>query len=519
MRNIPIKSMNRISDSFLLKKHPDFYAEIYKIDGIMSLSERVWLYKNELNKIPTCPNCNKKELKFKNLTIGFRKFCSKKCAAEYSHKNPIIKTKRINNMLQCNYDNKKRLSMTKKANDTKKNFSNDKKNEINKKRENTVNKKYGVNNVSKNKKILEKIKKNIIITKNKNRDLNFSKRIEKIGYKLLFCEKDELSIKDNNCEHEFNINRSLFNQRNRFNVTVCTICNPINNHISDFQNKIKIFISSIYSGEIIDNKKYGNYEIDIFLPKMNIGFECNGLWWHSELYREKEYHINKINYFKNKNITIINIWEDWWKNKSEIIKSIILNKLIKTPDKIYARKTEIKEITDNKLVKDFLEKNHIQGFVGSKVKIGLFYNNELVSLMTFGNNRISMGKKSSDNEYELLRFCNKIYTNVIGGASKLFNYFIKTYTFSKITTYADLSISNGNLYKKLNMSYESTTKPNYSYFHKDIGIKVNRFNFRKDILVKQGYDRNKTESEIMKERNYYKIYDSGNLKFKYDIIE
>ena len=37
----------------------------------------------------------------------------------------------------------------------------------------------------------------------------------------------------------------------------------------------------------------------------------------------------------------------------------------------------------------------------------------------------------------------------------------------------------------------------------------------KDILVKQGYDSNKTEHEIMLENNIYRIYDSGNLKFNY----
>ena len=64
----------------------------------------------------------------------------------------------------------------------------------------------------------------------------------------------------------------------------------------------------------------------------------------------------------------------------------------------------------------------------------------------------------------------------------------------------------------------SITEPNYSYFHKDIGVRMNRFNYRKDILIKQGYDENKTEKEIMKDRNYYRIYDCGNLKFEYKKI-
>jgi len=193
---------------------------------------------------------------------------------------------------------------------------------------------------------------------------------------------------------------------------------------------------------------------------------------------------------------------------------MILNKLSKVSIKIYARKCTIKEISDNNLIKEFLNKNHIQGFVGSRIKLGLFYNNELISLMTFGKRRVSMGKKSTkENEFELLRFCNKSNTNIIGGASKLFKYFISNYNPSEITTYADRSFSQGNLYKQLGFEFKGNTEPNYYYIID--GIRHHRFNFRKDILVKQGFDFNKTEHQIMIERSIFRIYDSGNLKFNW----
>ena len=201
-------------------------------------------------------------------------------------------------------------------------------------------------------------------------------------------------------------------------------------------------------------------------------------------------------------------------HNQDIVKSMILNKLDKTYNKIYARKCEIKEIKNNKLIKEFLEANHIQGFVGSAIKIGLFYNSELVSLMTFGSRRIVMGKKLTNNdEYELLRFCNKLNTNVIGGASKLFKYFINNYKPIEITTYADRSISQGKLYETLGFNFIGKTNPNYYYIID--GIRHHRFNYRKDLLVKQGYNINKTEHEIMIDRKIYRIYDSGNLKFIY----
>ena len=83
----------------------------------------------------------------------------------------------------------------------------------------------------------------------------------------------------------------------------------------------------------------------------------------------------------------------------------------------------IKEIS-SKDCSSFLDQNHIQGKLGAKVRLGLYYNDELVSLMTFGALRKNLGQKSEDGSYELLRFCNKLNTNVVGGASKLFKHFI-----------------------------------------------------------------------------------------------
>ena len=193
---------------------------------------------------------------------------------------------------------------------------------------------------------------------------------------------------------------------------------------------------------------------------------------------------------------------------------MILNKLGKTPNKIFARKTIIKVIDDNKLVRDFLDKNHIQGFVGSKIKIGLFYNNELVSLMTFGNLRKSLGQKSEEGSYELLRFCNVLNTTVIGGASKLFKYFLNNYNPNQIISYSDLSRSNGNMYQQLGFKLSHNSDPNYYYIIDD--VRKHRFNFRKDRLVKEGFNPNKTEIQIMNERGFYRIFDCGMQKWIYE---
>jgi hypothetical protein len=215
---------------------------------------------------------------------------------------------------------------------------------------------------------------------------------------------------------------------------------------------------------------------------------------------------------EEKDIQLIHIWEDDWVFKNDIICSMILNKLNKS-NKVYGRKTEVKEISDNKLIRKFLNENHIQGFVGSKIKLGLFFNDELVSLMTFGGLRRSMGYDPTDGDFELMRFCNKLNHSVIGGASKLFKHFIENYRYNTILSYSDNSYSNGNLYINLGFELENKeTKLNY-YWVID-NKREHRYNYRKSNLVERGYDKNKSEREIMYEDvGSYRIWGSGNKKW------
>jgi len=101
---------------------------------------------------------------------------------------------------------------------------------------------------------------------------------------------------------------------------------------------------------------------------------------------------------------------------------------------------------------------------------------------------------------------------VVGGASKLLKYFIQTYKPTEILSYADKRWSNGNLYKKLGFVEVKSTSPNYFYIVNK--KRKHRFEFRKDILVKNGFDSTKTEFQIMEERGIPRIYDVGNFVFK-----
>lgn len=201
---------------------------------------------------------------------------------------------------------------------------------------------------------------------------------------------------------------------------------------------------------------------------------------------------------------MIHIFETEWLYKQEIVKSRLCS-LFNHTHKIYARSCEVK-IVSNTEAEQFLNMNHLQGSCKSKYRYGLYHNDELVSLMTFGKSRF---KKD---EIELLRFCNKLNNTVVGGASKLLTAFLKdNANIHDIISYADRRWSVGNLYEKLGFKKISVSKPNY-YYVVD-GMLRNRMNYQKHILVQQGFDSNKSEHDIMLERKIYRIYDCGNSKY------
>lgn len=304
----------------------------------------------------------------------------------------------------------------------------------------------------------------------------------------------------------------LISPGNFLNGKGCPMCG---NHLSKGQNAIFDFVKDELGFEdAIKNCKTelkGLFEIDVYVPSMKIGIEYNGLRWHSELFKENDYHLEKLNYSIGNDIRLINVFEDEWKFKPEIVKSRIRNLLNKIEDKIYARKCKIREISYRES-QNFLYETHIQGNAISKYRYGLFYNNELVSVMTFSKLRKNLNGNNEENVYELLRFSNKLNTIVVGGASRLLNYFIKNVRPKKIISYADKRWSNGSLYEKLGFKHIRDSKPNYYYIVND--KRENRFNYRKDVLVKEGYDNSKTEHQIMKERKIYRIYDCGCMVYE-----
>ena len=507
------KSGYKSKPGWLKKNHPDlYYSIINNTTDDIPFQEKIYLYIHGLKNRPKCPECDE-PVKFKNtLKRGYNKYCSIKCLNSSKYHKDKIKD---------NYQNKygvdshnQLLSVKTKKRETllnKYGVTNPMKSpEIQNKYAISLENKYGVVNPMHIPEIIENKRNKIFCGEEKNIKRVINKHIEN----LTFVEHKDGNFKFmcNICNKIFTIDSNLLNSRYINDNKICLNCNPKKSYLT----LPLLLINSFQDENIIinDRKLLEGREVDIYLPDHNLGIEINGLYWHSELFKDENYHINKTNDCENKDLLLLHIFEDEIKFKLNIVKSIINSKLNIFENKFFARKCEIKEIYNNNIIRNFLETNHLQGFVGSKVKIGLFYNDELLSLMTFGKKRIALGNKvKNNNEYEMLRFCNKLNTQVIGGASKLLKYFIKKYQPKSILTFADRRYGNGNLYKQLGFKFIENTKPNYYYFKVNEMVRHHRFKFRKDVLVRNGFNSNKTEREIMFELGYLRIYDSGNKKF------
>lgn len=258
------------------------------------------------------------------------------------------------------------------------------------------------------------------------------------------------------------------------------------------------------------------YELDLYFPDKKIAIEYNGIRWHSEKFREdKNYHLMKTEMCEEKGVKLIHIFEDEWISKREIVKSRLRNIFGVTPNRIYARQCDIREVS-YKESKMFLDKCHIQGNCVSKYRYGLYYNNELVSIMTFGKPRKNLNGRQTEGTYEMLRFCNKLNTTVVGGASKLLKCFIKNINPNEVISYSDRRWGTGDMYKRLGFTLDHTAKPSYFYVVK--GKRENRFAYRKDTLVRQyGCPEDMSEHEFMQSKGWYRIYDCGTKVWKMHI--
>ena len=258
-----------------------------------------------------------------------------------------------------------------------------------------------------------------------------------------------------------------------------------------------------------DRTAIAPYEIDILLEDKKIGFEHDGVFYHSynriETADERNKHKIKQDLADKNGIRLIQIFEYEWNDKKEIVKSKI-NAVLGRCNRVFARKCKVVKLS-SKDFNSFCRSNHLQGELCTKIRYGLTLNDELVCVVGF----------NGSNDYECTRLCSKLNTIVVGGASRLFKRFINDYNPKSIISFADRRYSCGKVYEQLGFKRDYCTSPNYKYIK---GSKIfSRVKFQKHKLNKQleFFDPNLTEAENMFNNGYRRLWDSGNIKYSLNL--
>ena len=454
---------------------------------------KLWhIYNNKLNK-DKCIVCNR-DSNFNSFKEGYWQHCS----------------------IQCTYKSEQRKHNISKNN----NYV-----DIMIKLKNTNKNKYGVDSYFSTKEFKEKSKQTKIIRYNdcnfNNKEKNKSTCIEKYSVDHF----DKLKTQHLNIEQivkmHYEDKMSCVEIADKLNVSATTITKRLHDNgykpfiqiISTYEKEICAFLNELdIEYETSNRKILEGKELDIYCDKYKVAIELNGLYWHS--YDEKETkdeiyrHYNKYEQCKVLGIKLLTITDYEWNNKKEIVKSIIRSVFNIPLRKIRASKCKIITL-DEKDYRKFLNDNHIQGYVKANEKLGLIYNNELVSVMSIDKSRYT------NNKYELIRFCNKLNTIVYGSASKLFNCI--RHNKNDIISYCSIDLFDGKLYNTLGFKYERITKPNYFYV-KNGNVIISRVNTQKHKLQKllYNFDNSFTEYQNMFNNGYRRYWNCGNSVWIYN---
>lgn len=257
------------------------------------------------------------------------------------------------------------------------------------------------------------------------------------------------------------------------------------------------------------DKKFFDFNVNGILVEINPTFTHNSTYTPFEYNKPiaKNYHKLKSEIATKYNFRCIHIFD--WDNKNKIINLLADNQKV-----VYGRDCEVKEI--NKQDCDvFLEAHHLQGPAKANIRLGLFNNNNLISVMTFGKPRYNKAY-----EYELIRYCSN--AKVIGGSEKLFMYFIKNYMPASVVSYCDLSKFTGITYTKLGFKLLRKATPSKHWYN----IRTKE-HYTDALLRQQGFSRlihgcNAKEDmdlptdnnrDLMISAGFVEIYDCGQATY------
>ena len=245
-----------------------------------------------------------------------------------------------------------------------------------------------------------------------------------------------------------------------------------------------------------------DFKINNILVEINPTATHNSIWspFKGKDGIAKSYHKDKSICAIKAGYRCIHIFD--WDNQDAIIQ------LLSDKEKVMARKCIIKPVIEEE-ARNFINNYHIQGYAKATISIGLYYNDNLISIMTFGKPRYN-----KNYEYELVRYCAS--KNVIGGAKRLFKYFLNNYQPSSIISYCDLSKFSGDTYLKLGFKLKRISAPAKHWYN----IKTKQ-HITDNLLRARGFDqlfntnfgKGTSNDELMLQAGFVTVYDCGQATY------
>lgn len=457
-----------------------------------NISQRIYHIINNRNSVGHCGIC-RKTTEFGQFQSGYREYCSVKCATQSADRN-------------------QRISQKNQAN---------KQERIGKSRTTNL-QRYGVENFYESEEFKIKSKKTKLERYGDEYYNNQDKRketcIERYGVdhpdKTLTKHVDRKDV----LKLHFEEKKTCVEIAEMYGVSFTTITRwiheegftPLSNLTSAAHSKLFEYIKTLCPDAIINDRTVIKpKELDIYIPSRNLAVEVNGIYWHSEKRGADRNHLlDKTRMAIEAGVELLHFYDLQIDQKFDLVCSIVSGKL-GCNKRLHARKCKIQHVP-NEVYRDFLENNHLQGYCGAKSKYGLFFEGQLVSVMSFGQNRFRNGE-------ELLRFCNLMGTNVIGGAGKLFKHHLLNSSASEIVSYCDRAVFDGKMYQSLGFEKVKENLPGYYYWKNNSDVLLSRMQFQKHKLpnLLETFDESLTEHENMKNNGFTRVWDCGQLVFEY----
>lgn len=322
-----------------------------------------------------------------------------------------------------------------------------------------------------------------------------------------------------------------------YNVLLKFGCSDmLSSSTSSMEQEVSNFIESLIPNIKIrhnDRSVIAPRELDLYLPDYQLGIECNPTATHNSSSEDPWggppkpaiYHQEKSIQALKQGVLVFHIFGYEWSNKKEIIQSMLTNLLKANTETIGARDTYVCDVPYLEC-KRFLDANHLQGDTNSSIRLGLRHKrtDELLSVMTFGRIRPSMGTSTltNDRPWELSRFCNQKFTSVSGSASKLFQHFLNRIHPEVVVSFSDVAHTRGSLYQTLGFKSSEPSYPNYVWATLNDAIYFNRVNCQKRNLPKLLHDDsidivNNTERQIMESHGFLQVFNSGTIRWVWSI--